>query len=124
LEPGQQWAFRLTANPVRNGRSPKHHDSRRFGHVTVSQQRDWLLRRAKDAGFEVALGSLGEPDLVVHGRTTRQFRRNGSTVTLRIASYDGRLQITDADALRKALTSGIGHAKAYGCGLLTLAPVG
>ncbi len=42
-------------------------------------------------------------------------------VTLTTVTYDGILQITDADAFRRALTNGIGHAKAYGCGLLTLA---
>jgi CRISPR system Cascade subunit CasE len=31
------------------------------------------------------------------------------------------LEVTGPDALRHALTSGIGHARAYGCGLLTLA---
>ncbi|MEU7482087.1 type I-E CRISPR-associated protein Cas6/Cse3/CasE [Lentzea sp. NPDC042327] len=42
---------------------------------------------------------------------------------LSAASFEGRLEITDPDALRHSLTHGIGHGKAYGCGLLTLAPV-
>ncbi|MGH3450456.1 MAG: type I-E CRISPR-associated protein Cas6/Cse3/CasE [Haloechinothrix sp.] len=124
LQPGQQWAFRLTANPTRNGRSPKHSDTRRFGHVTVDQQQDWLLRRAKDAGFEVTTDQPGERDLIVHSRITRQFKRSAGTITLRMATYDGRLEVTNAEALRTTLTAGIGHAKAYGCGLLTLAPAG
>jgi CRISPR system Cascade subunit CasE len=37
--------------------------------------------------------------------------------------FEGRLLITDPDALRAALVTGIGPAKGYGCGLLTLAPV-
>nr|WP_246421854.1 type I-E CRISPR-associated protein Cas6/Cse3/CasE [Nocardiopsis mwathae] len=37
-------------------------------------------------------------------------------------SYDGRLIVTDPAAFTAALKEGIGRAKAYGCGLLSLAP--
>jgi CRISPR system Cascade subunit CasE len=124
LQPAQQWAFRLTANPVRNSSQPDGRRSRRFGHVTVDQQREWLLARATQAGFQVALGERGEPDVIVHRRQTFTFGRNGRTVTLRMATYDGRLEVVDATALRHVLVAGLGHAKAYGCGLLTLAPAG
>ncbi|WP_127452791.1 type I-E CRISPR-associated protein Cas6/Cse3/CasE [Streptomyces sp. B29(2018)] len=42
-------------------------------------------------------------------------------VHLRTATYDGLLDVTDPDALRQPLVEGIGHGRAYGCGLLTLA---
>lgn len=48
--------------------------------------------------------------------------RGGAPVTLTRVTYNGILQVTDPAALRRALTGGIGPAKAYGCGLLTLAP--
>lgn len=121
LRIGQQWAFRLTANPVHNGRLPHRPNTKRVGHVTVEQQRQWLLSRAERAGFQVTAAESGEPDLTVHRRQTYTFNRDGRRVTLRVATYDGQLEITNADALRTVLTSGLGHAKAYGCGLLTLA---
>ncbi len=37
------------------------------------------------------------------------------------AAVDGLLDVTDPDVLRQALIEGLGHGKAYGCGLLTLA---
>ncbi|TVT61952.1 type I-E CRISPR-associated protein Cas6/Cse3/CasE, partial [Amycolatopsis rhizosphaerae] len=43
-------------------------------------------------------------------------------ITVRAVRYDGHLIITDRDAFTAALQTGIGPAKAYGCGLLTLAP--
>ncbi len=64
-----------------------------------------------------------QPALLVHDRETVRFQRQGSTVTLVTATYDGICEVTDADALRTALVAGIGRAKGYGCGLLTLAPV-
>jgi CRISPR system Cascade subunit CasE len=123
LRNGQQWAFRLTGNPVRYGRRSNHGPTQRFGHVTVDQQRQWLLDRTETAGFRVVDTEAGAPDLLVHSRRTHSFARGSRQVTLRVATYDGRLEVTDADRLRHALCNGIGHAKAYGCGLLTLAPV-
>ncbi|MDG4765926.1 type I-E CRISPR-associated protein Cas6/Cse3/CasE [Solwaraspora sp. WMMD406] len=125
LAPGQQWAFRLTANPVHNGR-PKDPtaDTKRYGHVTVAQQTQWLLQRAERHGFAVVAGASGEPNLMLHHQSTHSFGRRGGDrpVTLRTATYDGVLEVVDPDALRRMLTAGIGHAKAYGCGLMTLAP--
>jgi CRISPR system Cascade subunit CasE len=43
-------------------------------------------------------------------------------VTVTRVTYDGRLRVVDPDALRRTLTAGLGKAKAYGCGLMTLAP--
>jgi CRISPR system Cascade subunit CasE len=124
LKPGQQWAFRLTANPAHNGRHPKKPETaptQRFGHVTARQQRDWLLAKAERAGIRIVAGELGEPDLLVHHRTTISFPRNGDTVTITVATFDGRLEVIDAHALRRLLVGGLGPAKAYGCGLMTLA---
>nr|WP_238344958.1 type I-E CRISPR-associated protein Cas6/Cse3/CasE [Actinopolymorpha cephalotaxi] len=146
LERGQHWAFRLTANPARSGTKPrpdttkekpaeqpdpkagadqsegKNRSSQRFGHVTVSQQHDWLLQRAERNGFRVLLGTMDEPDVIIRERSTLNFQRNGSRVTIRQATYDGRLEVVDPDALRRVMMSGLGHGKAYGCGLLTVAP--
>jgi len=65
--------------------------------------------------------------LLVHGHQTLAFRKldeaNGTRHDVRLTSvtYDGRLRVTDPDALRRTLTGGLGKAKAYGCGLMTLA---
>lgn len=117
---GQRYAFRLTANPVKQSREPDH-AGKRLGHVTAEQQRDWLLGRADNYGFGIPEPTAGEPDVIVSERIKRSFHRNGNTVTLVTARYDGRLEVTDADRFRHALTHGIGRAKGYGCGLLTVA---
>ncbi|MFS8202560.1 type I-E CRISPR-associated protein Cas6/Cse3/CasE [Streptomyces sp. CWNU-52B] len=39
-----------------------------------------------------------------------------------LTRFDGQATITDPDQLRHALLHGIGRAKAYGAGLLSLAP--
>ncbi|MBM9624672.1 type I-E CRISPR-associated protein Cas6/Cse3/CasE [Streptomyces zhihengii] len=75
--------------------------------------------------------------LVVHERTPVRFpqraersksRREtssspGADVRFTRATFDGQLRITDLAAFRRTLTHGMGKSKAYGCGLMTLAPV-
>jgi CRISPR system Cascade subunit CasE len=123
LLPGQHWAFRLTANPTHSGRKTADaKDTQRFAYLRETEQTQWLANRAARHGFTVATQHDGQPNLRLHHRQTQTFNRVAHRVTLTTATYDGVLQITDADALRRTLTSGIGHARAYGCGLLTLAP--
>lgn len=123
LAAGQRWAFRLTANPVRRARPSVDSKRRLSAHVTAGQQRDWLLVRAAGHGFAVPAGRAGAPDVVVRERRIVQFRRDEATVTLALASYEGVLEVTDPERFRSALVQGIGRAKGYGCGLLTLAPL-
>jgi CRISPR system Cascade subunit CasE len=123
LRPGQRWQFRLTANPVRSVRLRDWVDTKPVGHVTVKQQEQWLLDRAERLGFRIPdwASREGESSFAVISRDLRRFKRDGSTVTVSTATYEGHLEVTDPAALRQALTHGIGRAKAYGCGLLTLA---
>ncbi|MDP9427568.1 MAG: type I-E CRISPR-associated protein Cas6/Cse3/CasE [Actinomycetota bacterium] len=129
LAAGQTWAFRLTANPTRSRPPAEEQRSQRYGHVTVAQQQEWLARRCVAAGFKVVgvQGPDGRTDaldgVVVRERGTAQFRRGDGRVTLATATFEGQLVVVDPDALRTTLTGGLGPAKAYGCGLLTLAPV-
>ena len=131
LSDGQTWAFRLAANPTRYVPAKEGGRAKRLAHVTVVQQEEWFLSKAPGCGFRVTAarrpgadgGVVEIPEVSVTGRATRRFERNGSPegVTLGVAQFDGRLEVVDAAALRRALVTGIGPAKAYGCGLLTLA---
>ena len=127
LATGQKWAFRLKANPVRTARGPGQghgERSRIVKEVTAAQQTAWLLRKAEDSGFSIPSGATGEPNLVLREREHLRFRREGSNrpVSLSVATFEGVLEVKDPGMMRRAMTAGIGRAKAYGCGLLTLAP--
>lgn len=133
LRVGQRWHFRLTANPVHSARRAEWTQTKPLAHVTVAQQERWLLDRAGKLGFRISTtqhgpttehGDIGgDPDVAVVDRAVRRFTRGASQVTISMATFEGHLDITDAHALRTALTFGIGRAKSYGCGLLTLAPL-
>lgn len=130
LRPGQRWAFRLAANPTRYVAAKEGGRAKRLAHVTVAQQENWLLERAQGFGFSITTteapgvgGRTSIPEVAVTRRATHAFARNGAPdqVTLGTAQFDGRLEVRDPEPLREALVAGIGPAKAYGCGLLTLA---
>lgn len=119
LRQGQEWAFRLTANPVHRGRLSDG-TQKILGHVTADQQLSWLLERQDRMGLDLISGD-GQPTARVIGRKVLTFRRQASHVTVSTVTYEGIGVVTDTEALRAVLTQGIGRAKAYGCGLMTLA---
>lgn len=127
LATSQRWVFRLTANPVRSVRRLPRERGRPTPVGSPAEQERWLVEHAPGWGFRVVEGSAGTPNLRVSDRTKLTFAKQDGdqrrTVTVARAQFDGVLEITDADSLRHSLTHGVGRARAYGCGLLTLAPL-
>ena len=124
IEPQQRWSFRLRANPTYAGRKDGWSDTKPRAHTTVDQQTTWLLRRCAAAGFEIPVKPSGDRAFEIVERASARFRRgSGKPVCIGTATYQGELVVADSDALRNTLTHGIGRAKAYGCGLMTLAPI-
>ena len=122
IDNGQIYAFRLAANAVHSGRRTSEVErTQRFGHVTVAQKLEWLLSRASGFGFAFPKSATGEPDVAVVGSRRLRFARQGKRASIDLSEFAGHLEVTDPDQLRTVLTSGVGHARAYGCGLLTLA---
>ncbi|MGJ7908239.1 type I-E CRISPR-associated protein Cas6/Cse3/CasE [Actinopolyspora sp. H202] len=175
LAVGEEFTFRVTANPVRNaveaarptqpndsgkgslGRSP------RTAHRTAEAQLGWFLQRTEKWGFSVPGASSGTSaiehssvaasadstdatggavtaeaarvgtadvsefagDVRITARERHSFakKRGSKPVVLHTATFEGRLRVTSVELLRRALLHGVGPAKAYGCGLLTLAPL-
>ncbi|MDY6054508.1 type I-E CRISPR-associated protein Cas6/Cse3/CasE [Micrococcus sp.] len=136
LRRGQQWGFRLTANPVHSVSSGSGKRGKILPHVTPAQQTQWLKERSSRWGFSL-MDQEGQPVedgqdspllVTVTARRDERFGRRAEgeerqKVTLRMAQFDGALQIEDPERLRTALTAGMGRAKAYGCGLMTLRPL-
>lgn len=122
IKTGQKWQFRLRANPVRSLKQADGEYAQR-GKVNACkrglEQEQWLLDRANAHGF-----SLANESFHIVQQEEKQFRHHSNRethmVTLCIATYEGILEVTDAAQFIHALTSGIGRAKAYGCGLLSI----
>lgn len=124
---GQQWQFELLANPTYN----EYREGKRGAvkaHVTAEHQLNWLMNRSENHGFSLLAGD--EPTARVIGREVLSFNKNDKgtqhkrhRVRIHTARFEGVLQVTDVEALAYSLRNGIGRARGYGCGLLTLAPV-
>jgi CRISPR system Cascade subunit CasE len=141
LGEGREFAFRVTANPVQNVPAPAQESTPepsakpgravRKGHRTAAHQQRWFLERAERWGFQVPPALLDDPeaddvpDMRITQRQRLSFakRKGGKPVILTTATFEGRLRITDSELFTRTLLRGLGPAKAYGCGLLTLAPL-
>lgn len=124
LERGQEWGFRLKANPTKSHPSGGNSQrGKRFPLTKIEDQLDWMLRKAGESGFHMPINRLEVPEVMVRETKRVSFNRRGGQVRLTLAVYEGVLAIDDPDLLRRAMTSGIGRAKGYGCGLLTLVPL-
>ncbi|MFD6181386.1 type I-E CRISPR-associated protein Cas6/Cse3/CasE [Streptomyces goshikiensis] len=138
LTTGSTWNFRLTANPVHHVRRTPDEIRKRTAHRTPRHQMGWLLSRQEQAGFRIletpadrrVLAQGDEHQLTVRDEQRRRFGKTeaatgqANRVPLVTVTFDGRLEVTDPAALRRTLTLGLGKAKAYGCGLMTLAREG
>jgi CRISPR system Cascade subunit CasE len=122
---GQLLQFRLVANPTKRlredscRRDGNRVDAKWVGKrvaVPADQFYDWLARRAAPAGFSIDRDSTTVQPGYVYVNGTR----DGRGYRLRSVRYDGVLTVSDAIRFRESLVHGIGSAKGFGFGLLSV----
>ncbi len=127
FHPGQLLRFRLQANPTIKRKREGRKNSNRVPLKREEKQLAWLIRKGEQHGFQIPTSSDGVPLVRVarigeqRGRIHRDNQRH--PFTLYVVQFDGILRVTDPDALARAVIQGIGPAKSFGCGLLSLAPI-
>lgn len=122
---GQKVRFSLIANITKNERSENGRGKRidpviralsdRKGisrdEVIWTQALGWLESKGEAHGFRVlSLDKAAYESL--------EFKRKDAFVRIGVIDYAGHLEIVDAEKARNAMLYGIGHGKAWGCGLL------
>ena len=112
---GSTWHFRLTANPVK---SQKKENSRGkvLAHITTDYQKEWMLTHCEKHGFRLSEDSFD----VAQSKWYQFYKSDRNRVSLLAVTFEGRLEVTDAELFRQALCAGIGRGKAYGLGMLTV----
>lgn len=107
---GGMFRFRLHASPSRMV------DKRRMGLVLEGDQMAWMNRVAKEGGFELVDCDRRS------GYLEKQRKSDGHQIVLAVGEFDGVLLVQDAEKFTAALRAGIGRGKAFGFGMLSLAP--
>ncbi|CAM5648827.1 CRISPR-associated endoribonuclease Cse3 [Streptomyces viridochromogenes] len=118
LRKGLGVRYRIVLNPAKRERLSLEAMGKRGRIMPLSgaEADQWWLRRAAEAGLDlhVMTPTSMEPARP-RGRDAPRMRHS-------LLRYDGTATVTDPDALETAVVHGIGRAKAYGAGLLSLAP--
>lgn len=125
---GEKLRFRLTANPTKRlSRNSRERDGQPVAErwvgkrvpVPADQFLEWIATRGEKGGFSVDNGSTTvQPGYIYVSKAGY-----GDGERLRSVRYDGILTITDPERFRETLVRGIGPGKAFGFGLLSVAPV-
>lgn len=119
VQEGSRWHFRLVANPTQSIVQAPGQRGKVCACSREEDQRTWLEKRAAKHGFGLTAKDYQIIESRWHifskGQNPRQ------RLSLLSVSYEGRLQVCDAEAFKKLLINGIGRGKAYGMGLLTIA---
>lgn len=119
-----RYRFSLLANPTKKLRVDHADGSRKKNgrRVPLTKREDlvaWLLRKAATGGFTIDSDSLRT---IPRGRECFQ-KAGPSHGTHSAVEFQGELTVTDPAQLRATVAAGIGSAKAFGFGLLVLAPL-
>lgn len=109
---GRPYRFRLLANPTVT------RERKRYGLTCEQDQLSWLARQGVRNGFIVraCVRTASERLKIRQGRM-------GNKIVLDTALFEGVMEAQSVDLLRKSLLNGLGHGKAFGLGMLSLAKV-
>jgi CRISPR system Cascade subunit CasE len=133
LQAGMHLRFRLRANPTRRlyaDRAEKEINPKKRGkRVEIrgeQKQTEWLKRKEQDCGFHLQTLHLNADITNVQAGQEQKVngKKSDSEMKMTLASvlFDGELVVTDANKFQQAIVNGIGTGKAYGFGLLSVAP--
>ncbi len=115
LRPKQRLRFRLHANPT------VKREGKRHGLHTDEQRDLWLKRKADAGGFHVLSYRAARV-----GTVRDRAQRSGGPhrgVSFTSATFEGVLEVAEPALFLRAVESGIGSAKGFGFGLLSVAPL-
>lgn len=117
LKQGLALRFRLRCRPSKRiGEAGSVDKGKRRSLTDKDEIFAWLMRKAEENGFKVQ--DVGFDRVYWH-----ESKNGKDTKPLGAVQFDGVLVVTDPDKLREAVRNGVGPQKAYGFGLLSLAPI-
>lgn len=124
---GQRLRFRLRANPIKTIKDSSKGTVEKKGKTFTKtvrvpllheeQQQAWLERKLQD--FAQLETVIVQPEPVTYFRKVKE----GRSGKIQTVLFDGIMTVTDPAEFELQILHGIGPAKAFGCGLLSVARV-
>jgi CRISPR system Cascade subunit CasE len=112
---GQRMRFRLRANPALK------RDGKRLGLAGDQSQMDWFRRKGEVGGF-----LFRDDEVWIRDEGTMAGRKyadgEGTMIQFRTVVFEGALTVTAPERFAESLRRGVGPAKGFGCGLLSVGP--
>jgi len=115
---GQTLYFRLRANPSVKKQKEDKRNGYRLGLLREEDQIKWLRHKAESGGFALVTCRV-IPEGIVHDEKGK----NGDKLKHYAVCFEGVLKVLSPQLFGKTIKSGIGPAKGFGFGLLSLAPL-
>lgn len=116
---GQDLYFRLRANPSVKKQGEGKKNGYRLGLLREEDQLDWMQKKAKESGFSL-VSCRAIPEGILHDETGSLDKGKLRHYAVR---FEGLLKVLDAALFTDKLKNGIGPAKGFGFGLLSIASV-
>ncbi len=116
---GQYLHFLLRANPCVKKQAEGKRNGYRMGLLREEDQVKWFHKKADESGFTV-VNCEAIPEGIIHDE-----RGHADQGKLRhyAVRFKGTLKVVNPETFTATLNSGIGPAKGFGFGLLSIAPV-
>ncbi|NLP11785.1 type I-E CRISPR-associated protein Cas6/Cse3/CasE [bacterium] len=113
---GQQFQFKLHANPTKKQKQPDASGKRIFL-TGEKQQLAWLERKSIQHGFQIM---AVQAQTVPSRRLQKRTEKDTFLIQLGGVNYEGVLTVQNASLFTSAWSNGIGSAKGFGFGMLSL----
>lgn len=117
IRSGQMLRFMIRANPTKRIKEENKTGNQGRVRVPIIDEEEmsvWLRRQLK--------GAADIHELMINGQNIMYFRKDTDTGKIVAITYSGLLEVKDEKTLLSIIEKGIGPAKSFGCGMLSVAP--
>jgi len=149
IKQGSKFHFNLLANPTKKIKTAGKNkaissefskNGKRIPLLHIKDQLEWLQRKSQKLGFEIVKNSVnnesemeqillnnqniisGYKPKLTHSDQEKLKSSKNHKLTFAGVHFKGILEVSDEDLFLKCIETGIGSAKAYGFGMLSILP--
>ena len=127
---GMWLRFRLRANPIKTIKDERQRtDSKgnikrsRVPLIHEEEQIAWIQRKLADAVEFDSIQVTKEAPIFFRKQRDKANRQLDHSGKIQTVCFEGIFKVKDSEALQNSILAGVGPAKSFGCGMLSIAPV-